>query len=199
MGFSRWLSVADDFFALIPSFKRNGGLGVSSLLLSLIEFHGGSAEKCCCLRNGQRFWSLKVGVLVVPGVSCDVSWSISCRESFFPQRILSQERVHFVGFVEFRIGSVSCNEPLSSRSSGPFLRLTLVKISHRHELCISSSEDRLKLSPQIVEPPSLSFSLHSLIRIPVLSSSSSEGAVRVVVIAWSKYLLQFLVTLLDPL
>jgi len=34
-----------DFFALIPIIERNGGLGVSSLLLSLIEFHGGSAEK----------------------------------------------------------------------------------------------------------------------------------------------------------
>lgn len=30
---------------------------------------------------------------------------------------LSQEGIGFVGFVEFRIGSISCNEPLSSRSS----------------------------------------------------------------------------------
>lgn len=96
MGFSRWLSVAG-FFALIPIIQRNGGLGVSSLLLSLIEFHGGSEEKSCCLRNSQRFWLLKVVILVVPDVSCDVSWSISCRESFFPRLILSQERIGFVG------------------------------------------------------------------------------------------------------
>ena len=59
MGFGRWLSVAD-FFALIPIIERNGGLGVSSLLLSLIEFHGGSAEKWLLLEK----WSK---VLVIEG------------------------------------------------------------------------------------------------------------------------------------
>lgn len=46
------------FLCTYPVIQRNGGPGVWSLLLSLIEFHGGSAEISCYLRmvKGFGYW-----------------------------------------------------------------------------------------------------------------------------------------------
>ena len=193
-----WWDSADGWVWLVslhssPLFKEMEGLVCQACFFQWLNSTEEVRRKVVAWEIVKEFWLLKVVILVVPDVSCDVSWSISCPESFFPQLILSQERIGFVGFVDFRIGSVSCNEPLSNHSSGllwgwPWWRYHI-------DMNCAFQVRRIDLSYHLKSWASR----HSLIHVPILSSSSSAGAVRVVVIPWSKYLPQFLVTLLDPL
>ena len=156
-----------------------------SCFLWLIEFHGGSAEKVVAweMVKGFGYWRWSFWLSLMTLATFLGRYHVE-NPSLHNLNSLRKE-IGFVGFVEFRIGSISCNEPLSSRSSdllwgwswwGCHIDMNCAFQVWRIDLTYHLKSLSL----------SLSLALSPLIHIPISSSSSSAGAVRVVVIPWSK-------------